>query len=137
MKKAERIEKLTKLRDQQRQGIDEIEDRKIALRKELDQLNEELNATKYELEDTERQLKRIMPKETGFARIVVNQFSGGWDNINSVYDRPQFIGTAVFVGPYKGDWLTDENGKRHKMNGNQVVSCTKAASLEELKERVI
>ncbi|KRN10792.1 hypothetical protein [Liquorilactobacillus mali] len=41
----------------------------------------------------------------------------------------------IFEGKVKGNWLTDENGKRHKIDANQVVSFKFYETKEDFDKR--
>lgn len=63
--------------------------------------------------------KDAVKKRIGYGTIFVNQFTDFEEYREHGYS--DYLGTKAFTGTVKGNWLTDGNGKRHKINGNQVV----------------
>lgn len=88
---------------------------------EWNKLISNANRIKQEQIDKEKREKEKLRNRRGFGIIIINQFLGDWSNINSINNRPEFTGTKEFNGKVKGNWLIDEAGKRHKIDGNQVV----------------
>ncbi|MFT9003094.1 MAG: hypothetical protein ABF991_00120 [Liquorilactobacillus hordei] len=88
-----------------------------------------------EKEKAEQIKKEKIKNRTGFGSLEVNQFLGDWSNISSLNERPEFAGTKIFEGKVKGNWLTDEDGKRHKIDANQVVRFKFYETKEDFEKR--